>query len=80
MAQGIFGEVSDRTISIPIEDYAEYQQLLKARQVIVDKLEVEESISVLDLLSALGGMRASTLYQKVVSEIRESLKEEVEVE
>lgn len=55
----------ETNISIPIEDYAEYCQLLKARQVIVSILEDRGGISVPLLLTILGGAKAINLYKKM---------------
>lgn len=53
------------TVTITMEDYSEYCQLLKARQVIVSIIEDNSGISVSLLLTILGGARASELYRKI---------------
>lgn len=60
-------EIKD-TVTIATEDFAEYQQLLKARQIIVSLLEENGGISVSLLLTILGGARASELYRKLKEE------------
>lgn len=56
------------TVTITMEDYSEYCQLLKARQVIVSIIEDNSGISVSLLLTILGGARASELYRKIKEE------------
>lgn len=70
MAQGILGNaLTDHNITIPVEDFAEYHQLLKARQIIVDKIETDKNISVFDTLSALGGAKACRLLKEYKEEL-----------
>lgn len=64
------------TVDIPVEDFAEYQQLLKARQIIVDKIDNDGGISVLDLLSALGGANAIQMYQRLRKELKSKIRED----
>lgn len=79
MAQGILGNTMiDHDITISVEDYGEYQQLMKARQVIVDKLEIDGSISAIDLLSVLGGTKGFTLRQRLLNEIKGEREGEAE--
>lgn len=61
-------EITDTSISIPTENFAEYQQLLKARQIIVSLIEENGGISVPLLLTVLGGARASELYRRLKEE------------
>lgn len=66
MARGIIGnEIPDEAISISVEDYRDYISLLKGRQVILDTIERDNSISVLELLSALGGCKGASMYASI---------------
>lgn len=67
MAKGLIGnEIPDTAVSIPIEDYQDYIALLKGRQIIVDTIERNGGISVLEVLSALGGAKASKMYANMI--------------
>lgn len=66
----------ETNISIPIEDYCEYCQLLKARQVIVSILEDRGGISVPLLLTIMGGAKAINLYRKLSREVQDGEIEE----
>lgn len=57
-------------ISIPKEDFEEYQHLIKGRQVITDLIERDGTISMLTLLSCLGGAKASRLYADIRKEYK----------
>ena len=71
MAKGFLGnEIPDTAVSVPIEDYQAYAMLIKGRQVIVDTIEREGCISVLEVLSALGGCKALRLYTELMNEYR----------
>ena len=79
MAQGILGNIiEDKFVSIPIEDYDEYKMLLKGRQVIVDTLERDKNISVLSLLSCLGGAKASRMYAELVKSVLDKESDQIE--
>lgn len=79
MAQGISGNIiEDKCVSIPIEDYNEYMMLLKGRQVIVDTLERDKNISVLSLLSCLGGAKASRMYAELVKSVLDKESDQIE--
>lgn len=71
-------QLIDEAVIISIEDYGEYQQLMKARQVIVDKLEIDGSISAIELLSVLGGTKGFTLRQRLLNEIKGEREGETE--
>lgn len=67
MAQGFLGNtLVDNNITIPIEDYQDYIALLKGRQIIVDTIERNGGISVLEVLSAMGGAKASKMYADLI--------------
>lgn len=67
-------EVLD-VVTIPRENYDEYQKLLNARDFICEDINDGRDITIPYLLKRLGGYKASMLYEKFAKEIREDKDE-----